>query len=84
MFWRDACSLWRAEGFSCSLKDLHEGLRVQYIAFYDLKNLYFFLNLKKFRILIIKNLGLDPGLDPDPDPDWIRIHQKLDPDPDPD
>jgi len=78
MFWRDACSLWRAEGFSCSLKVFHEGLRIQYIAFYDLKNLYFFLSLKKFRILVIKNLGLDP------DPDWIRIriHQKLDPDPD--
>ena len=62
------------------MKVFHEGLRIQYIAFYDLKNLYFFLSLKKFRILVIKNLGLDP------DPDWIRIriHQKLDPDPDPD
>jgi len=80
MFCRDACSLWRAEGFSCSLKVFHEGLRIQYILFYDLKNLYFFLSLNKFRILVIKNLGLDT------DPDWIRIriHQKLDPDPDPD
>jgi len=32
-----------AVGFSCRLKVLHEGLRVQYIAIYDLlKSLYFF------------------------------------------
>jgi hypothetical protein len=57
MFSSAGCSLLRAEGFSCSLGVLYEGLG---IAIYDKKNYNFFsFRLYFFQLLVIKILDPD-------------------------
>ncbi len=74
IFWSAGCSLSRAQGFSCSLDVLFEGLGISKLQFLIKKALkinfllYFFSHF-----LVIKTL--DPDLD---------SHQMLDPYPDPD
>ncbi len=48
MFWRDGCSLLRAEGFSCSLNVVYEVLGIRFPA------------VNFFQFLVIKTLELDP------------------------
>ncbi len=77
IFWSVGCFLLRAEGFSCSLDVLYEGLRISKLQFLikkDSKNfqLYFF-------VFSVWSSNPESGLDPDPD-----SLKMLDPDPYPD
>ncbi len=61
MFLSAGCSLWRAEGFSCSLDVLYGGLGISKLQFF-IKRYPIFSNCKFVQYLIIKTL--------DPVPDW--------------
>jgi hypothetical protein len=75
MFWSAGCSLWKAEGFSCSLCVLYERPKDEQIEIFNLKNIKkFFTAVNFFQFLVIKTLVSE--LDPDP-----QLGTMLDPDP---
>ncbi len=65
----------RAEGFSCSLDVLREGLGISKFQFL-IRNRY-----KKFQLYFVLIFLVIKILDPDPEPDSLEM---LGPDPDPD
>ncbi len=64
MFLGAVCSLMGAEGFSCSMDVLYEGLGISKLQFLIKKNIDFFSSKFFPQFLVIKTL------DPEPDPDW--------------
>ncbi len=66
------CSLLRAEGFSCSLDVLYEGLGISKLQFLS-KNIHF-IQLYMSPVFGHQNPELD--LDPDPDPDSMNPDPK--------
>ncbi len=66
MFWSAGCSLFGAEGFSCSLCVLYRGQGTTKLQFF-IKKIQIFLSALNFsQFLVIKNLDLDPEPHPDP------------------